>query len=100
MQTGAVGQRRVDERSGQIDAATARDEHAFDEVAHLLLREHQRSELGHAVAGDEDAGGRVDPHLLDGGGGEDEGGGDGDQNRGVHRIDVGHRGVRVTGRRA
>ena len=33
-----VGQRRVDERRAQVDAATGRVQHPLDQVAHLAAR--------------------------------------------------------------
>ena len=65
VQPRSVGQRGVDERRAEVDAATGGLQHPLDEVAHLGLGELERDALRHPVAGDEDAVGRVDPDLLD-----------------------------------
>ena len=64
MEARAVGQRRIDERLAQVDAAPGRVEHALDEVADGGIRQRQRHALRHAAPRDEDAVGRVDPHFL------------------------------------
>ena len=60
-----LGQRRIDERRRQVDAASGRLQHALDEVAHFAVGQRDRSEFGHAVARDEDAVRAVDPDLFD-----------------------------------
>ena len=65
VQPGTVGQGSVDEGRREVDAATRVLEHPLDQLAHLAIREHQRRELGHAIACDEDARRRVDPDLFD-----------------------------------
>lgn len=65
VQAVALGQHRVDERAGQVDATTRGLEHPLDQLGDLRRREHQVGELVAAGAGDEDAAGVVDPDLLD-----------------------------------
>ena len=66
VQSRAVGQGRVDEGRGEVDATTRVLQHPLDELAHLAVGEHDGRELGDAVARHEHPHGRVDPDLLDG----------------------------------
>jgi hypothetical protein len=63
--TAAVGQRRVDERLGQVDAPAARPQHALDEVAHLRVGQQRRRQLAATLTRDEHPPRLVDPDLLD-----------------------------------
>jgi len=65
VQTRAIGQRGVDERLAEIDAAARGLQHPFDEVADRGIRQRQRDALRDSPARDEDAVGGVDPQLLD-----------------------------------
>ena len=65
MQPRAVGERRVDERGTEVDAATGALQHPLDEIAHLGIGQDDLRALGHPVACDEDRVWRVDPDLLD-----------------------------------
>jgi hypothetical protein len=58
-------QHRVDERLGQVDAASARLEHPLDELLHLGLAQDHVGQLVPPVARDEHPAGIVDPDLLD-----------------------------------
>ena len=66
VQAMAVGKHRVDERLGQVDAASAGLEHPLDELLDLRRAEDGGGELVPAGAGHEHSAGVVDPDLLDG----------------------------------
>jgi hypothetical protein len=61
----ALGQHRVDERRGDVEAATAGLQHPLDQLVDLRGVEPQVGQLVAPAAGDEDPAGVVDPDLLD-----------------------------------
>jgi hypothetical protein len=64
VEPGAVGEGRVHEWTGQVDAAPAGPEHQLDQVVDMLLAEDGGGELGTAGLGHEHLARLVDPDLL------------------------------------
>ncbi len=65
MEAVALGQHRIDERRGDVDAAATRLEHPLHELLDLGRAQHRVGQLVLAVPSDEDLAGIVDPDLLD-----------------------------------
>jgi hypothetical protein len=65
MQSTAVGEHRVDERTRQIQAAARLSQHPLDKITDLVRREHNRGELAAPLTCHEHAARLIDPQLLD-----------------------------------
>ena len=60
------GELGVDERAGQVQAASGGPQHPFNQDREVLTLQDRGGQLGASGAGDEDAAGGVDPDLLNG----------------------------------